>query len=344
MAPVIEVSIGLILVYTLLSIIVSAIHEGLAGLFGWRAAYLQKGIQSLLGPAMTGQFFKHSLIRALKNDDAKLKSKKMPSYVSASTFTETVLDIVRQLDPPPGSDRPANSLDVSSKDAVLQDLRSRLPSEPLPTANEDPANMPAPILPALRVFSTAAKDLSEFKKRVDGWYEETMDRVRGWYTRFTRVILLIIGAVLVILINGDSINIATTLWREAPIRAAVVEQAGTVAAEEQPDTEEAVDQLRDLEELNLPLGWAIEDAGEGDPRGLPDTFLEVLTKLLGLLITALALSFGSTFWFDFLKRFVGIRSSGPEPQPAQTGPPSGAAEQPLRLNVVGRDNPPEEPT
>jgi hypothetical protein len=290
-APVIEVSIGLILVYTLLSIIVSAIHEGLAGLFGWRAAYLERGIRSLLGPTMTGQFFKHSLIRALKNDDAKLKSKKMPSYVSAGTFTETVLDIVRKVEPPDESDPSANRPDVSSNDDVLKDLRSRLPSEPVPEDNEEPSA--APILPALRVFATAAKDLSEFKKRVDGWYEETMDRVRGWYTRFTRLILLVIGAVLVIVINADSINVATTLWREAPIRAAVVEQAGAVAAEGQPDTEEAVDQLRDLEDLNLPLGWVIGDLAEGDPRGLPDSVPEVLTKLLGLLITALALSFGA---------------------------------------------------
>jgi hypothetical protein len=108
---------------------------------------------------MTGQFFKHSLIRALKNDDAKLKSKKMPSYVSAGTFTETVLDIVRKVEPPDESDPSANRPDVSSNDDVLKDLRSRLPSEPVPEDNEEPSA--APILPALRVFATAAKDLIE---------------------------------------------------------------------------------------------------------------------------------------------------------------------------------------
>jgi hypothetical protein len=80
-----------------------------------------------------------------------------------------------------------------------------------------------------------------------------MDRVRGWYTRFTRLILLVIGAVLVIVINADSINVATTLWREAPIRAAVVEQAGAVVAEGHPG----------LERQRVPLAATSLDVGEG---------------------------------------------------------------------------------
>lgn len=37
-------------------------------------------------------------------------------------------------------------------------------------------------------------------------------------------------------------------------------------------------------------------------------------QLLGWLITALALSLGSTFWFDLLNRFIQLRGTGPKPQ------------------------------
>jgi hypothetical protein len=123
LAPVIEVLIGLFLVYTILSVIASAINEGLAGLFGWRSAYLEKGIKSLLGTALAADFFKHDLIRSLSNDEARLKHKKMPSYVSASTFTETVLDFVRKAQPPAGASSPASPPAVRSDDLVLADLR-----------------------------------------------------------------------------------------------------------------------------------------------------------------------------------------------------------------------------
>lgn len=320
MAPVIEVLIGIFFLYLVLSLIVSAINEGIAGIFGRRSKYLEKGIESLLGTALTGSFFEHPLIRSLSNEGARLRFKRKPSYISASTFTETVLDLL------PNGPSTASS-GTNAPTVASDDIQERLQAGTLAEA---------PVLPnALRIFSRAAKDLEDFKKKVDAWYEEAMNRVSGWYTRYTRLLLFIIGIVLVSVINADTINIASTLWRDASIRDAVVEQAGTVARGDQPDPDQARDQLRRLEELNLPLGWDLR-AGTEDPRGWPATVGEYAIKILGLLITGFAMIFGSTFWFDLLKKFVGIRSAGAEPQPAQTGPPSGAAEQPQRLEVVAR--------
>ncbi len=320
--------IGLFFVYLILSLIVSAINEGLAGLLGWRSTYLERGIKSILGAALAGDFFEHNLIRSLRNETAKLPFNRKPSYVSASTFTETVLDFVRETQPPPGPTSPASPPAVDSNDVVLNDFRGRLRTETI-------AGREAPILrDALAIFSAASTDLEDFKKRVDAWFEEAMNRVSGWYKRFTRLLLFVTGLALVLIVNVDTINIANTLWRNAPIRTAVVEQAATVARAGEPNPEQARDQLRQLEELNLPLGWEMGAGRAGDPRRLPVSFPEYLVKILGLLITAVALSFGAAFWFDLLKKFVALRSSGAEPQPAQTGPPSGAAEQPQRLEIT----------
>ena len=320
MAPVFEVLIGLFFLYLILSLIVSAINESISGLFGRRSRYLEKGITSLLGAGLTGDFFNEPLIRSLSNDDARLKYKKKPSYISASTFTETVVDLLRN-GPPSKARSTGNSPAVPADDP--QDRRHKgTPPEP-------------PIHDAIRIFAGAAKDLDDFKKRLDAWYEEAMNRVSGWYNRYTRLLLFTIGITLVAVINADTINVVSTLWRDGSIREAVVEQAATVAGGEQPDPEQARNELRSLEELNLPLGWALA-AGTSDPRGLPATVGGYASKILGLLITGIALTFGSTFWFDLLKKFVGVRSSGAEPQPAQTGPPSGAAEQPQRLETLTR--------
>jgi hypothetical protein len=332
-APVVEVIIGLVFLYMVLSVIVSGITEGISGLFGWRSEYLERGIKSLLGSALAGDFYKHDLIRSLSNVNARLVFNRRPSYVSASTFTETVLDVTAKLEPPAQADPPVRGTVVPSNDAALEGLRDLLRVQ---------ASAPdAPVLPVLRLFSDAAKDLDDFKKRVDRWYEEAMDRVGGWYKRFTRSIMLVVGIALVLLLNADSINIATTLWREAPIRDAAVDLAGAATTEAQPSPDEAAAELRSLEELNLPLGWVTRADAPGDPRRWPTDFDDYVIKIFGLLLTAFALTFGATFWFDLLKRFVGIRSSGAEPQPAQTGPPSGAAEQPQRLEIGVASGPPE---
>ena len=56
----------------------------------------------------------------------------------------------------------------------------------------------------------------------------------------------------------------------------------------------------------LGLGWEGVDVREM-------TFYELFSKLLGYILTALAISLGAPFWFDLLKKLVNIRSAGNKP-------------------------------
>jgi hypothetical protein len=140
--------------------------------------------------------------------------------------------------------------------------------------------------------------------------------------------LFIIGLVLVCGINADTINIVDTLWLNPSVRESVVKAAtetveqGDETASTSTTVASAIDQL---EELQLPLGWAPESA-ENDPRRLPGEFSDWFAKLVGLVLTAVALTFGSSFWFDLLKQFVGVRSSGAPPSapPSSGSKPEGA--------------------
>jgi len=64
-----------------------------------------------------------------------------------------------------------------------------------------------------------------------------------------------------------------------------------------------------LGDLGLPLGW----------RSLPRSATTWASKITGLLFTTIALSLGAPFWFDLLSRFVGVGSSGQEPDMPATG-------------------------
>jgi hypothetical protein len=70
--------------------------------------------------------------------------------------------------------------------------------------------------------------------------------------------------------------------------------------------------LDNLQQLQLPLGWAPKTA-TSDPRRIPSQRGEWIAKVVGLLITAAALTFGAPFWFDLLKKIVSLRSSGSPP-------------------------------
>jgi hypothetical protein len=64
-----------------------------------------------------------------------------------------------------------------------------------------------------------------------------------------------------------------------------------------------------LGDLSLPLGW----------RSSPGSITAWASKIAGLLFTTIALSLGAPFWFDLLSRFVGVGSSGQEPDIPSAG-------------------------
>jgi hypothetical protein len=46
-----------------------------------------------------------------------------------------------------------------------------------------------------------------------------------------------------------------------------------------------------------------------DPRGYPVGEADIIYKIIGLLLTIMAISMGTTFWFDRLRRMLSFRKS-----------------------------------
>src|SRR3954449_1314431 len=108
---IIDVAIGLVLVYLLLSLVCSAVREALAGVFKTRAKLLEQGIAELLKPtpgAAPGEasliqtFFEHPLITVLYGGDyrpatskraAWVRPSSLPSYIPKRAFSTALLDL-----------------------------------------------------------------------------------------------------------------------------------------------------------------------------------------------------------------------------------------------------------
>jgi hypothetical protein len=101
--PILDVAIGLVFVYLLLSLICTTINEGLMTQLRSRAKFLDKGILALLGSTeIKRDFFQHPVIRSYQNirGDSVLRriarmagmnsatSDRCPSYLSASYLQE----------------------------------------------------------------------------------------------------------------------------------------------------------------------------------------------------------------------------------------------------------------
>ena len=185
-----------------------------------------------------------------------------------------------------------------------------------------PSNLAAPIEAWLRAEGTKVESL---QTKLEGWFDEKMDRLSGWYKRKTQAILLLIGLGLAMFLNVDSLLIARTLWGDGTLRAGVVATAddlvrsGASLCPDDTQVESGAkqleclkDQIGALDGLNLPMWWPSGHDLATDPRGFSgiDGFL---TKAFGLLLTAAAVSLGAPFWFDLLNKFVNLRATGRPP-------------------------------
>jgi hypothetical protein len=304
--PILEVAIGLSFIYLLLALICTAVNETIAGITGRRAGFLEKGIDSLIGddPDLKKKLFDHPLIASLGP-----KKNAKPSYLPASKFALALMDIAT------GSGKDAGDAQA------LRDGIKNIKAASLQTSLS-------------AVLADSKQPLATNQQKIEAWYDDSMDRVSGWYKRRTVLWIWILAATVTIYLNADSLRISKILWSDQAVRAAVIESAKSRAQTERPDaltplvvypntnapkaaTPVALhhdDVLTEKERAGLSelTGWS-EDIKQWDKMNYGQRIWHACKHIPGWLLTMIAISLGAPFWFDLLNRFVNIRSAGRAP-------------------------------
>jgi len=322
-STVLDVAVGVIFVYLILSMICSAANELIVSILKSRSKVLKTGVSKLLagmnapatpGKSMTDAFYCHPFIESLARKGC------LPSYIPARNFAMTVLDL---LVPATGSGAPKTVADIRA------------------TVAELPAGSARTSL--LLLIDDAESDMEKLKAGIETWFNDTMNRVSGWYKYHTQWRIFIMGLFVAIILNVDTFNVAGSLYRDGALRNAV--SAAAAAAVDgplhSPDSTASIDSLgreivilqNQLKSLDLPIGWpsvAPDSTSISTFRRValffePLSFSDVLKVALGWLLTALAISLGAPFWFDLLGNIANVRIAGKRPNP-DTGNGSGGAQ------------------
>jgi len=273
--PAIEIAIALAFVFFLLSLIVSQVTELIAGVLKLRAKNLRKGLEGMLGDQdVVKRLLSHPLVRT---DLGKGGKRRDPSYISPKNFALTLRDLAER----------EPTLITKASDALTTQLRA------LDGASDN--DLPG---------------VSSLEK----WFNESMDRVSGWYKRRAQWLTLVLAAILTIALNVSALRIAEQLSAEPTVRAAVVAKAEAASEEGGDEGAEGLKQagenvesaVDDLAALDLPIFWI----GEAVPEGGD----EFLATAFGWLITILAISLGAPFWFDALGKLSNLRMAGKKPK------------------------------
>lgn len=306
-----DVAIGIVFVFVLLSTVCSAIREGIEAKFKTRAAYLEQGIRELLhdvsGKGLAHSFFNHPLIFALYSggysgsaQGGKTRRKllarggSLPSYIPARSFAIALLDIAAKgpVTDDVSSDPSAPVLSIESVRASVLNLKN----PPVQRA-------------LLAAIDTAQGDLDRARANIEAWYDSSMDRVSGWYKRTTHWIIFWIALGLAVGLNIDTLAIADYLYRNDAAREAVVALASEATNSESEAGIAYEAAATQLKSIGLPMGWS-DSWQRPDASGKwYESVWGVLGPILGWLVTAFAATLGAPFWFDLLNKIMVIRST-----------------------------------
>lgn len=402
-AAIIEVVIGLVFIFILLSILVTQINNIIINLLNLKARRLKEQLDIMLtDPVVRTKILTHPLIgmvetptseivftnpterlTAQQAEDLTSGKRARVSYIPTATFVDVLVDVLtantgqklyEELH------RLVDRMEPSVEKSLFRDLIRQIQLKgtgiaelrELIAAMNDP-EMKRNMLVALNLVDAAldklqvessdliplhlgvrqirdpylkaaleavlntAHSLQDAQEKLGQWFENGISRAREVYTRQMQRISIVIGLLLAVILNVDTLYVGRVLWEDPALRAAVATaaQASVPTLQEQieqgqpdptqppQDLGEAVQAARDifstLLNLRLPLGWSFTPLDNSAPITLrddarnlwlfgpannPDWLGLWLRKAVGLIVTTIAVAQGAPFWFDFLRRLT----------------------------------------
>ena len=352
MPPFIETAIALIYIYLIFSLCVSSITEFVGMHLQWRGKQLKRNLLKTLdvGEVKWGTLlYVHPAIQSMvKTRPTATSPGALPAYLPSGRIADALLDLVLQHLPL----RTAGAITATFQDVVKG--VEELPESEFKTL----------MALFIRTVEGRPDEFAALRAEIATWFDEMTDRMTGWYKRWVRVRLVVVGMAVAVAFNVDTFTLVDHFTKSPALREAVNQAAAAQLSRTDepgyhrtksappaalahtamdtglpttdtpaPETETAlaapsatktvdVDSLAaaqsvdkvnkrfkilesQLAPLALPIGWI-------DPPRMDA--LHWGMRMLGWLLTGLALSFGAPFWFDVLKTIVNVRSAGLVPK------------------------------
>jgi len=342
--PILDLVIGIIFIYFLLSIICSSAVELFLSIFKSRAGLLENWLKQIFNqPALDSEgkplnvsvgqaIMDHCLVTALA------KKGTSTSYIDSENFVSALLDKIT-IAPSGANDDKVELPPVNLADYITAIQNSTLISGELKRtilifANEASQAAAARSAASANITAPVVSELELFRNRLEKWFNTNADRLTGTFKRTKALPLtIIIAVIMVISLNTDSIEIGKYLYNNQAVSKELATTAmnsfqnyqaqmdtlfkkDSVSSSANPTnisdlkakTSQLKNDLDSLHALDLPMGWKAQNIKDRK------TFMDYFIKhLAGWMATILAIMMGAPFWFDILNKISNLRGTGPKP-------------------------------
>lgn len=312
----IEIALCLALIYALGSMVCSVINEWIAQIFRLRWNNLQQALVDIVGSDSLTTVMNHPLLKNVW--DAKRHPTAIPTAVFARALVHAFVPEGGQGTTTAVAPGQSPTAVTSSTPTVCTDAKQLIASLP--------PELQRQIVPFLDGTEQTVESLY---KATESWFDQSMSSASDWYARQSHWLSIAVAVLFAIACNIDSIAIGSALAHEPQQRAALVEVAEKTVAQYQtnpssvcPDQASEPDRQRALQKCLASLQVAGADfvGWNAGAWQRVHEFSALALAFLGWLVSGLAMSLGSRFWFGVLSRVVSVRA-GLDPNAVKDGAP-----------------------
>jgi hypothetical protein len=170
---------------------------------------------------------------------------KLPSYIPSATFAKALAEI------------------------IIED-------------NNFHPSIDGPLAPFVKA---AGDNVGKLEAELALWFDDSMDRMTGWYRRNVQIVLFALGLAVAASFNVNSLEIARVLWTEPILRDAVVQNADKFLREPQDDVKQDTkqnDTKRDAKQDDAKQDGAKQDTRQEPKPDGQDRIARLETQLNSL--------------------------------------------------------------
>lgn len=281
---ILEVVIGLIFIFYVLGSIVSLVTQWINESLETRGKALEKYLIKIVGDKKLGDLVTLPQLQALRPIryrnflsvfNSATEAKKLEK-VPVATLVDAYFDLAGLT---------ANTeLDATK----LTELINKLPDSEGKQA-------------FIQWLNQGVTGMEDLRKRTTAYFSGLMEQASATFRSNARSFVITLSILLTLLLGVDSIQVVRTLWLNAELRALAAAKAEMVVQQEGTDAT-ITDLLQELSDLTINIGWwRTELPTDADALGWLGF---IVLKVLGLGLTAMAVSQGSSFWYDLLKKIA----------------------------------------
>ncbi len=312
-SQILDVAIGLAIMYLFQSILVSGISEALNIFLNTRGRILAKAMHKALS-SNNGNDFLYTELYNSPFIRQYTKIRKCPAYIRTQDFTNSIISALYA-----GQEGTALSMEI---------IRERIKTFPEGDFRD--------LLYAKAVIAEDSMDT--FRQAIAEWFDNYMLEVSEWYKNRIKLVIASLAFAITVMLNVDSFSIMNELWKNDKLRESTVTLAETAFKDHLSNLENDTviadsTQLSNMVQsingqynmifaFDFPITWeyAYHKTGAVVPIDKLTIWEKLwwtgkqfsLEKIIGFLITTAAVTMGTPIWFDILKKLLGARNESKE--------------------------------